>query len=231
MGKRGRPPSNIRKYEIPTNVDPNRVLMTPEEVGRLSAKNSRTIMKILQLLEVKNSASPSKESSVLDDKIDLLKARLNRRLKKCANWSDERLSNRMPPPEKKRKMEQNYKNPMSETPKWVQGPGLPSEDEVDPPTVSICTGSQNSYTEEFNAQLLEKGEITTRVPVSRFQQKKTVFSAADALLYKGKVDGWTYLTDEECKDLEANNPEELKRRRRLDNDHRYYMKKKAEGRL
>jgi len=234
MGKRGRPPLNIRKYEIPTNVDPNRVLMTPEEVSRLSAKNSRTMMKILQLLEVKNmsaSTLTSEKKGLLEDKMDALKSRLNRRLKKCANWSDERLSNRVPTYDKKRKMEMSYKNPDSATPKWVPCPRLLTEEEENPHPVYICTGSQNSYTEEYNAQLLEKGEITTRVPVSRFQQRKTVFNAETSTLYKGSVDTWAFLTEEEITELEANNPEELKRRRRLDNDHRYYMKKKAEGRL
>jgi len=233
MGKRGRPPSNIRKYEIPTNLDPNRVLMTPEEVGRICAKNSRSIVKIMQLLEVKNmipATASSEKKGVLDDKMDVLKARLNRRLKKCANWSDERLSNRLPTLDKKRKMEQSYKNPDSSTPKWVSCPQRREEDEA-PATMMLCTGSQNSYTEEYNAQLLEKGEITTRVPVSRFQQRKTLFNAETSKLYKGSADTWTFLTEEEIRDLEANNPEELKRRRRLDNDHRYYMKKKAEGRL
>jgi len=36
-GKRGRPPSNIRKYDVPT-VDPNRIVQKPEEIGRISAK-------------------------------------------------------------------------------------------------------------------------------------------------------------------------------------------------
>ncbi len=230
MGKRGRPPNNIRKYAVPTNMDPNRVLMKPEEVGRLSAKNSRTIVKIMQLLEVKNSVpGDAEKKGVLKDKIEKLKVRLNRRLKKCANWSDERLSNRMPLPEKRRKMEASYKNP-TETPKWVSVPRLPTEEDEHPTNTLICTGSQNSYTEEYNSQLLEKGEITTRVPLSRLQQRRTVLGG-DSVLFKGHVDNWKFLTDDEMKNLEVNNPEELKRRRRLDTDHRYYMKKKAEGRF
>jgi len=89
MGKRGRPPSNIRKYEIPTNTDPNRQLMAPATVGRMAAKNSRTITKIMQLLEVKAkiAGDDTEKISKLVEKLDKLKERLNRRLKKCANWS------------------------------------------------------------------------------------------------------------------------------------------------
>ena len=89
MGKRGRPPSNIRKYEMPTNTDPNRQLMAPSTVGLMAAKNSRTIMKIMQLLEVKTKAGSDNidKSNTIGRKLDALKERLNRRLKKCANWS------------------------------------------------------------------------------------------------------------------------------------------------
>lgn len=228
MGKRGRPPSNIRKYEMPTNTDPNRQLMTPAEVGRLSAKNSRTIVKIMQLLELKahpNAESLDKENRI-GAKLDRLRSRLNRRLKRCANWSDEKLQSRCPPPDKKRRMECSYKKSYYEQ-TWLSHPARPGADPRD--TVLLSCGSEYSYTNDHNAQLLEKGEILTTVPhVNKSNPART--STSDPTLYRGKVDEWEYLTEAEIAELERDDPEELKRRRRLDNDHRYYMKRKQEKR-
>jgi len=97
--------------------------------------------------------------------------------------------------------------------------------------IQISTGSEFSYTADYNAQLLEKGEIVTRVAAYKPSSSNTSKPVqGDPTLYRGQVDSWVYLTDEEVRDLEQRNPEELRRRRRLDNDHRYYMKRKAEGR-
>jgi hypothetical protein len=132
----------------------------------------------------------------------------------------------MPLPDKKRKLEQAYKKSWNEQ-QWITVPAGPGESG----TIQVSTGSEYSYTNDYNAQLLEKGEIVTRVAAYRSHNHNSAKPVqGDPTLYRGQVDSWVYLTDEEVRDLEKKNPEELRRRRRLDNDHRYYMKRKAEGR-
>ena len=221
--KRGRPAIGVRKYETGES-DPNS-LSTPADMGRLAAKNSRTIVKIMQLLDVKSHPATESldRSNHIASKLERLKSRLNRRLKKCANWSDERMATRLPYPDKKKKLESSYKKAWNDQ-QWQTHPA--GHGSV--ATVMLSSGSEFSYTADHNAQLLEKGEILTRVAVSKTTAAKPV--QGDPTLYRGRVDTWVYLTDEETRTLERDNPEELKRRRRLDNDHRYYMKRKAEGR-
>jgi hypothetical protein len=212
--------------------------MKPDEVGRITAKNSRTIVKIMQLIEERNKvpADSIEKELVLKSRIDRLQLRLNRRLKKCANWSDERVAIRMPTLEKRRKMESSYKNQNLDSQKWVTVVRAPTDEEGigNPSHVQISTGSQNSYTEDHSAQLLMKGEVTTHHPLSRSAaaaaaaaEAKTAFASASGAAQK---DSWPFLTEAEVRELEATDPEELKRRRRLDKDHKFFLKMRAERR-
>lgn len=246
---------------MPINVDPNRVLLSPQEIGRISAKNSRTIVKIVQLLEVQNTPTPAGQKQTTAESIDKegfikariekLKQRLNRRLKKCANWSDERIGNRMPLPEKKRKMEAAFKvpYPYCDQQKWttvLTSPNPPVEDnfnsvntQIQAQTqqsthIIISAGSMNSYTDEFSSQLLEKGEVFTayrasaHVPATAVARAPGTGGSTPGSINSTTADTWKYITEKDIKDMEgAQQLEQAQRRRKLDSDHRFYLKRKT----
>jgi len=72
-------------------------VMRPLEAGKIAAKNSRTIVKISQLLEIHNmpGAQLVDTEGLVLKRIEKLKSRLNRRLAKLARWSDIAIEDRM----------------------------------------------------------------------------------------------------------------------------------------
>jgi hypothetical protein len=199
-------------------------------------RNSRVIAKIIQLIELKNHSSADKldKEGRIAAKIDRYKKKLNKRLKICANWSDERVSSRMPDRFKLAKIQSQYKQQWNDQ-RYIDAVANKDSNSNEQGNIhlKLSTGSENSYTEEYNSQLLEKGEISiiTRVATTTTsnsnQYQSSGIGGSDPMLYRGAVDTWKYLDQEEITHLETTDPDELKRRRRLDSDHRYYMKKKA----
>ena len=84
----------------------NRGLNTPKRVGMFNQekedtklrltdathivnKNSRTITKVMQLLELKGKLESEEAKEMMNRKIEYLKARIERRLVKLAKWGDD----------------------------------------------------------------------------------------------------------------------------------------------
>jgi len=69
------------------------------KAAHLLDKNSRTMTKIIQLLNVIQTANCSKNDErikPIKDKVEFLKTRMRRRLNKLAIWADTPLENRRP---------------------------------------------------------------------------------------------------------------------------------------
>ena len=62
---------------------------TLKEASHLIDKNSRTLVKLTQLLELREGLSENKDKTVLNRKIEIYKNRINRRLTKFATWADD----------------------------------------------------------------------------------------------------------------------------------------------
>ena len=88
MGRRGRPPKLkpvIQQGPVGTATFGTR------SAARLVEKNARSFVKLLQLQELKRKAPNVADSAnvqAANERIDMLKKRINRRLIKLARWAD-----------------------------------------------------------------------------------------------------------------------------------------------
>jgi len=88
MGRRGRPPKLkpvIQQGPVGTATFGTR------SAARLVEKNARSFVKLLQLQELKRKAPNVTDSAnvqAANERIDMLKKRINRRLIKLARWAD-----------------------------------------------------------------------------------------------------------------------------------------------
>ena len=88
MGRRGRPPKLkpvIQQGPVGTAT------FGTKSAARLVEKNARSLVKLLQLQELKRKAPNVADSAnvqAASERIDMLKKRINRRLIKLARWAD-----------------------------------------------------------------------------------------------------------------------------------------------
>ena len=126
MGKRGRPPKVKGPQDYTWNANDTgqgveeKNLMKVEDAAHLTHKNARTMMKLMQLLELMNNdgAEDLDVNLLVQAKIDKYKKRINRRLRKLAEWSDERVEDRrLYQTDRRKKYESTYKQVYTTTPK------------------------------------------------------------------------------------------------------------------
>jgi phage regulator Rha-like protein len=80
----------IKKSKQDVNSSNKQSLMKSNEAAHMVDKNSRTIVKILQLIELNQRAGAQEndKDGLIIKKIEKLKVRMNRRLIKLGRWSD-----------------------------------------------------------------------------------------------------------------------------------------------
>ena len=147
-------------------------IMKPEEASAMAAKNSRTILKLVQLLELKKKvgadAIDKNNGSHIGARIERLQTRLNRRLKKLAKWSDEKLDDRLPVSEKQYRAESAYKQ-NNRTSVIISVPAGPtsaaanSRSKDTPAYTQLNLGSGHNYTEQYNSQIKDAVELSGQV--------------------------------------------------------------------
>jgi hypothetical protein len=106
----------------------------------------------------------------IESMLDKLRARLNRRLKKLAKWSDEKLDDRLPMQDRQRRVEIAYKQPITvqKTVTTMPAKSFPAHTELPSALktaaesekaasaqVTMSLGSENNYIESYSEQVQE----------------------------------------------------------------------------
>lgn len=91
MGKRGRPPK--KKVEEMARATSAAAPFGAKNAARVVQKNARTLIKLQQLMEFKEVAKGTElevhpNVLVINERIDMLKKRIDRRLIKLSRWAD-----------------------------------------------------------------------------------------------------------------------------------------------
>lgn len=171
MGKRGRPPKVLRpdSQNVAGQDAEERQLMPVEDAAHLAHKNARTMMKVMQLMEVMNNpgAEDLDTNRLVQNKIEKYKKRINRRLRKLAEWSDQRVEDRrLYVTDKVKKDRSTYKQVYQGIPRVEREPKVPSynyEGKMqDPGTTFVSEGSHYSYTSECNKILAQHSETGSK---------------------------------------------------------------------
>lgn len=177
MGKRGRPPKVRGPEDYTHNANStgqsveDKNLMKVEDAAHLTHKNARTMMKVMQLLDLMNNdgAEDLDTNRLVQAKIDKYKKRINRRLRKLAEWSDEKVEDRrLFQTDRRKKYESEFKQVYTITPKLelrsynpvYNYEGNPTDQNQS--TTQISYGSVANYTQEYNKLLTHHGEATYR---------------------------------------------------------------------
>ncbi len=175
MGKRGRPPKvkQAEDYTWNANDTGERAeemnLMKVEDAAHLTRKNGRTMMKVMQLMDVMNNpgAEDLDTHRLVQAKIEKYKKRINRRLRKLAEWSDEKVEDRrLYGTERRKKFESTYKQVYAGAPRVELKTARPSYNEEgrhqDVGSVYISPGCVNDYSSEYNKILANHGEAGSK---------------------------------------------------------------------
>jgi hypothetical protein len=170
--RRGRPPKVRTEADFQPNHNDtgeaveDKNLMSVEQASHLSKKNARTMVKLMQLIEVmkRPGAADMDVNREVEGKIEKYKKRINRRLRKLAEWSDEKVEHRrLYQTDRRKRYESNHKQIYSVMPfmKSVSSVSvLPTASDGTTPSVTqtvVSYGSVANYTAEYNSMLHNHG--------------------------------------------------------------------------